>query len=68
MSSKTLKVPNISCGHCVSTIKRELEELEGVELVEANADTKQVTISWSEPASWDSIERTLNEIGYPAQD
>ncbi len=65
MSSKTLKVPNISCGHCVSTIKRELE---GVELVEANADTKQVTISWSEPASWDSIVRTLDEIGYPSQD
>ena len=37
MATETFSVPNISCGHCVMTIERELGELEGVSSVEANA-------------------------------
>jgi len=65
MSEKTVKVPNISCNHCVMNIKREVGELSGVDSVEADADTKEVTVKWSDPASWETIEETLKEIGYP---
>ena len=67
MASKTFKVPNISCGHCVMSIKREVGELEGVVAVEAAADTKMVTIEWNEPASWDGIRSLLEEINYPPE-
>ena len=66
MTSKTFNVPNISCGHCVMTIKRELTELEGIASVEADAGTKNVTVEWDAPATWDSIKSLLNEINYPA--
>ncbi|MBW1998532.1 MAG: heavy-metal-associated domain-containing protein [Deltaproteobacteria bacterium] len=46
METKTLSVPNISCGHCVMTIKRELEELEGISRVEGDSDKKKITITW----------------------
>jgi copper chaperone CopZ len=68
MTTKTFKVPNISCGHCVMTIEREVGELEGVVSVKAEAANKTVTIDWNEPpASWDTIQSLLVEINYPPE-
>jgi len=67
MAEKTITIPKISCGHCVATIKRELGDLPGVTVVDANLETKQVIISWQEPATWESVVETLEEIGYPPQ-
>ena len=66
MATTTLSIPNISCGHCVMTIKRELSELEGVSNVEADADAKTVTVAWDTPANEDDIKALLAEINYPA--
>lgn len=65
MSEKTFAVPNISCGHCVLTIKTEVGEIAGVQRVDADQDSKLVTVVWDEPASWESIQGTLVEINYP---
>ncbi len=67
MNTKTITVPNISCGHCTNTIEMEVGELAGVKHVSAVADTKQVTIEWDSPATWEEIDGTLNEIGFPPQ-
>ena len=34
METKIFSIPNISCGHCVMSIKNELGELDGVKRVE----------------------------------
>ncbi|HUT55844.1 MAG TPA: heavy metal-associated domain-containing protein [bacterium] len=68
MNEKTITVPKISCGHCVAAIKRELSELKGVASVDGDAQTKQVTVKWDQPASWERIAETLAEIGYPAKE
>ena len=66
MATKTFKVPNISCGHCVMTIQREVGELEGVLSVKAEEATKMVTVEWNEPpADWEGIQELLVEINYP---
>ena len=67
MTTKTFVVPNISCGHCTSTIELELGDLAGVTSVKAEQDSKQVTVTWEEPATWDSINSLLVEINYPPQ-
>ena len=67
MESKAVKVPNLSCGHCANTIRREVGELEGVVSVSVDIDTKLVTIEWGDPASWDAIEGLLREINYPPE-
>lgn len=65
MQSKTFSVPNISCGHCVMTIKNEVSELAGVNRVEADQRTKMVSIEWDAPATWEQIKARLIEINYP---
>ncbi|HSM59743.1 MAG TPA: heavy-metal-associated domain-containing protein [Longimicrobiales bacterium] len=66
MDSKTVTVPNISCGHCVATIEREVSEVPGVEGVKAEQATKRVTISWDPDATdWVVIETVMKEIDYP---
>jgi copper chaperone CopZ len=65
MTDKTVKVPNISCGHCVATIEREVGRLEGVASVKADRATKEVTVAWDPAATdWASIERVMRDINY----
>lgn len=65
MESKTFEVPNISCGHCVMTIKNEVSELTGVSKVDADQESRMVTVEWTDPATWDQIKDLLVEINYP---
>lgn len=67
MEEKVVSVSNISCGHCVRTIERELRELAGVVRAEASAETKRLRVSWNSPANWQQIENLLREINYPVQ-
>ena len=66
MEKQTFKIDNISCGHCVATIKGEVEELDGVTTVEGNPDDKTVTVEWQSPATASQVKAKLSEIGYPA--
>lgn len=66
MSKKTFSIPNISCGHCVMSIKRELGELKGVSKVDGNPQAKEITVEWDAPATLEKITSTLKEINYPA--
>jgi copper chaperone len=65
MKTVTYSIPNISCMHCVHTIKSEVGELVGVKSVEADASTKAATITFDEPATEDQIKALLAEINYP---
>ncbi len=65
MSAKTFEVPNISCGHCTHTIEMEVGDVQGVKTVHADEATKQVTVEWEAPATWEKIESLLEEINYP---
>ena len=68
MESKAFSIPNISCDHCVMSIKRELSEIEGVLKVEGDAEAKKITVEWDAPATLERLKSTLNEINYPAID
>ncbi len=68
MQTVTYYVPNISCKHCVHTIQMEVGELEGVESVVAEVDTKRVKIVFDAPAGEDSIKMLLDEINFPVQE
>jgi copper chaperone len=66
MTTVNYNVPGIHCNHCVHTIKMELGELEGVQIVEANAESKEVTVKFDPPANEEQIISLLKEINYPA--
>ena len=67
MTTVTFKVPGISCDHCVHTIKSEVSELKGVKRVDADPNSKLVTVDFDTPATRDGIEALLAEINYPAE-
>lgn len=68
MESKTFRVPNMTCNGCVSTVKSELESLQGVVHVDINKPAQLVTVEWQTPASWQTIESALTAIEYaPAE-
>ena len=67
MTTLTLTVPGISCGHCVHTIQNEVSELPGVSRVSADQQTRIVVIDYAPPATPDAIEARLAEINYPAE-
>lgn len=64
MKTITYSIPNISCNHCVHTIKTEVSDLAGVKSVEANAQTRQATIVFDAPATEEAIIALLKEINY----
>jgi copper chaperone len=65
MSTVVYDVPSIHCAHCVHTINMEVAELEGVQSVNADLDSKKVTVSYDAPASPEQIEQLMTEINYP---
>ncbi len=65
MNTLKLHIPNISCNHCVMTIKNTLSKIDGVDEVEADADTKDVIIDFDPPATEEIIRATLESINYP---
>jgi copper chaperone len=65
MTTVSYTIPNISCHHCVHTIKNEVGELPGVKAVEADVATKVATITFETPASEEAIKGLLAELNYP---
>ncbi len=66
MPKATFSVANISCGHCVMAIKRELNTVTGIKAVAGDPDAKSITVEWEAPATEELIRATLKEINYPA--
>ncbi|MBA7552849.1 hypothetical protein ES705_45425 [subsurface metagenome] len=67
MEKQTFIIPNISCGHCVMSIKDELNEINGVKSVEGDPDSKSITVEWESTTSANAIKEKLKEINYPAE-
>ena len=67
MTTVTYTVPAISCAHCTHTIETEVGELQGVQSVKAEVNTKKVQITFDVPASEEKIKALLSEINYPAE-
>jgi copper chaperone len=66
MEHATLTAPDISCGHCVTTVKEAVGTLPGVTRVEADSSTKRVDIDFNPSrVTLVQIEAALDEAGYP---
>jgi copper chaperone len=65
VTTVTYSIPNISCNHCTHTIEMEVSDLEGVQDVSAEVESKQATITFEAPASEEKIKTLLAEINYP---
>ncbi len=61
----TYTVPAIHCAHCVASIREEVSEVEGVDDVAVDLDTKLVTVSGSNLDDA-AVRAAIEEAGYEA--
>lgn len=65
MKQEVLSVPEVHCGHCVSSIEGAVGALEGVKEVKVNLDARDVTVSFEEAeVTIDKIVSAIEEQGY----
>jgi copper chaperone len=63
----TLTAPDISCDHCIATIRKAVSSLAGVQSVDGNPQTKQVKIRYDPSVvELTAIEKAMEEEGYPS--
>jgi copper chaperone CopZ len=67
MTTVTLKIPNISCNHCVMRVEKGTKDLPGVLRVEASAEDRTATLELESMDALEQVRATLTEIGYPAE-
>ena len=65
MNTVTLSVPDISCGHCKSSIEGAVSGLEGIDKVEVTIDARTVDVGFDpNTVTLDTIIETIEEQGY----
>jgi copper chaperone len=65
MTQITLSVPDISCGHCVSSIEGAVAPLQGVESAVVAIDDRNVAIEYDgSEATMGAIVAAIDEQGY----
>jgi|YNPNPStandDraft_1061719.scaffolds.fasta_scaffold274347_1 Cu+-exporting ATPase len=67
MVKRVFFVPGITCQHCVMNIKRAVLAVAGVKEVEADVQSKRVTVAFEPPADERAIRDALVSVGYPAE-
>lgn len=65
MTQVTLSVPDISCGHCKSSIEGAVNPLEGVASAVVTIDDRNVAIEYDgSNTTMDAIVAAIDEQGY----
>jgi copper chaperone len=65
MKTVTLSIPNISCNHCIMTVKRESGFVDGAEFVSGDVEGKTATFQVAGDDALAALKATLAEAGYP---
>ena len=69
MTSRTLSVPEISCGHCKSAIEAAVSTLDGVDHVEVQIDASTVQFDYDgSDATLNTIVTAIEDVGYEVPD
>ncbi len=48
MENQVIKVMGMSCDHCIQTITKAVEEINGIAMVQVDLEKKQVTVGFEE--------------------
>jgi len=66
--SRVLRVPDMSCGHCESSVQEALDELDGVEKAKADHTTGEVELTYdASRVPEEKLQEAIDEAGYTLQ-
>jgi copper chaperone len=66
MTTTVFSVPGMTCGHCKQAVTTEVGKIVGVSDVDVDLDSKQVTVTSSQPLSWSDLVSAVDEAGFEA--
>ena len=61
-----LSVEGMSCGHCSASVRRTLEEIDGISKVWVDLEGKKATFETAQTDLIDKAIKEINEAGYKA--
>lgn len=65
MTTDTLSVPEIHCGHCKTSIEEAVSALDGVDAVEVEIDPRVVNLTYDESTvNMEDIKAAIEAVGY----
>jgi copper chaperone len=64
MSQSTYTVTGMTCSHCASSVNAEVGQLDGVQDVQVDVTTGQVTVTTDRDLSVDDVRAAVTEAGY----
>ncbi len=68
MTEKSLKVPDMSCGHCKAAVEGELNKLAGVESSLADVEKGTVAVRYDEGTlTTEDLKGAIEEAGYTVE-
>lgn len=62
--TSTYTVTGMTCGHCVSSVTEEVQEIPGVENVDVVLETGGVTITSAGPIDEAAVRSAVEDAGY----
>lgn len=69
MTTKTITVPEIHCGHCKTSIEGAVSAVDGVQAVEVDIEPRTVTFDYDESTvDLDQITAAIEAAGYEVPD
>lgn len=64
MTTTVISVPEVHCGHCVSSIEGALEPMDGVSEATVSLEGTNVTVQHDDRVSVGQLEAAIEEQGY----
>ncbi|HEX5862456.1 MAG TPA: cation transporter [Nocardioides sp.] len=62
--TRTFTVQGMTCGHCVSSVTEEVQEIPGVEHVDVVLETGALTVTSSQALDDAAVRAAVEEAGY----
>ena len=62
--TRTFTVQGMTCGHCVSSVTEEVQEIPGVDDVKVVLESGALTVTSSEPLDDAAVRAAVEEAGY----
>lgn len=65
---KIIKIEGMSCQHCENRVRKSLESLGNVEIVEISAEKDEAKLKISEEITIDQVKEAIEDAGYDVID
>jgi copper chaperone len=63
-TTKSYTVTGMTCGHCVTSVTEEVQEIPGVEDVQVVLETGNLAVTSSDPVDDAAVRAAVEEAGY----